>query len=305
MKALVVGFGSIGKRHFELLSHLDNVESVDVITKQNIQNKDSFTFKQLSDVQDITTYDYFVIASETAKHYQQLKYICSRVSDKKIVVEKPLFDKRYEKFDCTNAVFTAYNLRFHPVIERLKKLIKNESVYYVNAICGQYLPSWRPEQDYRKSYSADLKQGGGVLRDLSHELDYLNMLFGDIDKIDSINTKISDLDINSDDIFTAIAVTKKKVIINVTVDYISKVPMRRLVLHTKNNTIEVDIINSSIVIHEKDSSVKMIEVDKEDRDYTYKLMHESIINDEFEIACSIGEGMKIVDIIDSIKFKVL
>lgn len=305
MKVLLIGFGSIGQRHLEVLSSFKGVTAIDVVTKQNIQNKGVISFKELSDVQDIGSYDYFVIATETAKHYQQLKYICSKVDSKKIVVEKPLYDKCYEKFACNNNVFTAYNLRFHPVLEKLKGIIENEQVYYVNAICGQYLPSWRPEQDYRLSYSADVSQGGGALRDLSHELDYLTWLFGGINKIDSINTKISDLDINSDDIFTAIAVTEKKSIINVTVDYISKIPMRRLIIHTKNSTIEADIINNKITIGDKKANVNVINIEAKDRNYTYSKMHESIMNNETKALCGFEDGKKVVGIIDSIEFKAL
>jgi len=305
MRVIIVGFGSIGRRHFEILSNLENVAAVDIVTKQNIQNKEGISYKNLCEVQEISHYDYFVIASETAKHHEQLKYICSKVSGKKILVEKPLFDKQQDVFDCNNKVFTAYNLRFHPVLEQLKRLIKGEEIYYVNAICGQYLPLWRPEQDYRQSYSADINQGGGVLRDLSHELDYLTWIFGDIDKIDSINTKVSDLDINSDDIFTGIAVTKSGVILNLTIDYISKIPMRRLVVHTKNNTIEVDIINNSIINHDRQANKSVVDTGKIDRNYTYTKMHESIISNEFETVCNFDEGKKVMDIIDSIEFKEL
>ena len=306
MKVLIVGFGSIGKRHFEILSGLPEVESVDIVTKQDVHNKEGVTFKELEQINDLTIYDYFVIASETVKHYQQLDYVSSRVKSKKILVEKPLFDKKYKELSHShNAVFTAYNLRFHPVIKKVKDLIKNEKVYYVNAICGQHLPTWRPEQDYRQSYSADINQGGGVLRDLSHELDYLTWLFGDIDKIDSINTKISDLEISSDDVFTAIAVTSNKVIVNVTVDYISKSAMRRLLIHTQNSTIEADIINSKITIYDKRSNTECIDIVKEDRNYSYTKMHQAIINGTVEPVCSFDEGKKIVNLIDSIEFKEL
>jgi len=303
VKVLIIGFGSIGKRHFEILTLFDDIESVDVVTKQEINNIN--TFKILEGVNNITTYDYFIIASETSKHYRQLKYICSKVSNKNILVEKPLYDKNHDFFEFNNTVLIAYNLRFHPVIVKLKKLIENEQIYYINVICGQYLPSWRPEQDYKKTYSADITQGGGVLRDLSHELDYITWLFGNINKIDSINTKISDLEINSDDIFTAIAVTEKKSIINLTVDYISKVPLRRLIIHTKNKTIEADVIKNSLVITDKMSNREVIEIDAEDRNYTYSKMHNSIITNNFNAVCSFDEGKRIVDLIDNIEFKEL
>lgn len=303
MKVLIIGFGSIGRRHFEILSTFANITSIDVVTRQEI--KDITSFKKMSDIGDMNVYDYFIIASKTSKHYRQLRYICTEVTDKKILVEKPLYDKRYESFKCNNEIFTAYNLRFHPVIREIKNLLANEQVYYVNVICGQYLPTWRPDQDYRKSYSADINQGGGVLRDLSHELDYINWLFGDIKKIDSINAKVSDLEISSDDIFTTIAVTKSKTIVNLTMDYISKVPMRRMIVHIKNSTIEADIIKNNIVIYDKNSKKESVKVEQTDRNYTYFKMHEDILCGKLETVCSFDEGKEIVDIIENIEFKEL
>jgi len=303
LKVLLIGYGSIGKRHYEILILLKNITMIDVVTKQEVTNLK--TFKKLCDVDDINIYDYFIISSETFKHYEQLKYICSKVNEKKILVEKPLYDKKHKEIKTNNHIFTAYNLRFHPILRELKNLLKDEKIYYANIICGQYLPSWRPNQDYTKSYSGDINQGGGVLRDLSHELDYANWLFGDIDKIDFINTKISNLEINSDDIFTAIAITKSKIIINLTIDYISKFPIRRLIIHTKDNTIEVDIIKNTLYSYTKVGDKKVIEIDKIDKNYTYKMMHESILHDEIDEVCSFEDGKKIVNIIENIEYKEL
>jgi len=303
LKILLIGFGSIGKRHYEVLNSFEKVESIDLVTKQDIDN--IITYKDLASIKDLNIYDCFVIASETVKHYDQLKYLCSKVDNKKILVEKPLYDKRYEELSYSNKVFTAYNLRFHPVFQELNKLLKDETVYSANIICGQYLPTWRPDQDYRQSYSADLSQGGGVLRDLSHEFDYASWLFGNIIKMDAINTKISDLEINSDDICTVIAVTDRKVIINVSIDYISKHPMRRLIIHTQDLTIEADVIKNSILVYDKESNVQNIELEAVDRNYTYSKMHASIINDTSKGLCGFDEGIKIVDIIENIEFREL
>lgn len=301
MNILIIGFGSIGKRHFEILSDFDNINSIDVVTKQNINNINSY--KSLVEINDLDIYDYFIIASETIKHYEQLKFICSKVNNKKILVEKPLYDKDYDDIQTTNRIFTAYNLRFHPVLNKLKDLLKDKTIYYSNVICGQYLPTWRPEQDYTKSYSADINLGGGVLRDLSHELDYITWLFGDIERIDYINTKISDLEINSDDIFTSIIVTKNKSIVNLTVDYISKNPIRRLIIHTKDSTIEVDVIKNTISIYDKSSNLNNVKIEVIDRNYTYLKMHKSIIENDCSVVCSFKDGKKIVDIIENIEYK--
>ena len=301
MKTLIIGFGSIGKRHFEILKEFDEIKDIHIVTKQKLN--DVISFKELNEIPNLALYDYFIISSETVKHYEQLKYICSKVANKKILVEKPLYDKNHDEINSNNKIFTAYNLRFHPVLQRLSHILKSEEIYYANIICGQYLPTWRPEQDYRDSYSAKLEEGGGVLRDLSHELDYTTWLFGDIEKIEAINTKISDLEINSDDIFTAIAISNQQVIVNVTMDYISKTPIRRLLIHTKSQTIEVDVINNSIILYPKNGNSKKIKIEMVDRNYTYATMHKNIINDKFEMLCNFNNGKKIVNMISNIKFK--
>ena len=301
MKVLIIGFGSIGKRHFEILNDFNEIKEIDIVTKQIVE--DVKTFQTLEEINDLTLYDYFIISSETVKHYEQLKYICSKVDNKNILVEKPLYDKNHDDIHSSNNIFTAYNLRFHPVLQKLSTLLKDEDIYYANIICGQYLPSWRPEQDYRKSYSAKLEEGGGVLRDLSHELDYATWLFGNIETINAISTKISDLEINSDDIFTAIGITNKKVIVNITMDYISKTPIRKLLIHTKNQTIEADVINNSIVLYPKNGNSEKIKIEVVDRNHTYANMHKNIINNQFEMLCSFTNGKKIVDIISNIEFK--
>ncbi len=303
MKVLIIGFGSIGRRHFEVLNTFEDVTSIDVVSKQTLENISYFN--ALSDINHLDIYDYFVIASKTSMHYEQLKYLCSNVDHKKILVEKPLYSKASEALETNNQIFTAYNLRFHPVLKRLKTLLQQKQVYYVNVICGQYLPSWRPEQDYRKSYSADLHQGGGVLRDLSHELDYIIWLFGDIEQIDSINTKISDLEINSDDIFTAIALTKKRSIINLTVDYISKIPMRRLIIHTKEHTIEADVIQNTLHLYDKNGKKQTVQIEPAERNETYTQMHKSILSSDSKDVCSFDEGKEVVNIIEAIEYKEL
>ena len=302
MHVLIIGFGSIGKRHFSILGAMGGVEEVHLVTKQNIAGE--VCFHSLQDVHVLDDYDYFIIANETVHHYEQLKLLCSKVTQKKILVEKPLYDKLYKNISLNkNTVVTAYNLRFHPVLQRLKEMLKNQEVYYANVFCGQYLPTWRPQQDYRESYSADLTKGGGVLRDLSHELDYSSWLFGGFDKFQYLSVKRSDLEIKSDDIFTAVGVTKKNTIVNVTLDYISKHPIRRLIIHTQNLTIEADMIKGLIVASDKTGLLTQEVFDSEDRNFTYTKMHEAVLNAEANSLCSFEEGLEIVSLIDGVHFE--
>ena len=76
MNILIIGYGSIGKRHEEVLTSINKNFNIHIVTKQDI--KDKVTYKNLQDIKDVSVYDYFIIASETYKHFEQLKFLNSR-----------------------------------------------------------------------------------------------------------------------------------------------------------------------------------------------------------------------------------
>ncbi|MEM2618817.1 MAG: Gfo/Idh/MocA family oxidoreductase [Candidatus Hadarchaeales archaeon] len=64
---------------------------------------------------------------------------------------------------------------------------------------GQYLPDWRPWQDYRKSYTAQKRLGGGIILDGSHELDYMRWLLGEVREVSCMAGKLSRLEVDTED----------------------------------------------------------------------------------------------------------
>ena len=298
MRVLVVGYGSIGKRHCQILSEVLNIKTVEIVTKQSL---DLFkTYPNLNNVKNLDDYDYFVIASETWKHYEQLKFLCQQVENKTILVEKPLFSEFEDIKISNNRVFVAYNLRFHPIIQAIRENLQNERVLFVNVITGQYLPTWRPNTDYRTSYSAYKNKGGGVLLDLSHEIDYIQWLFGKLNKVAAINQKVSQLEISSDDIVTSIGITKNDVIVNFTMDYISKIPVRKIMIHTNECTIMGDLITNILqtVSNKQGEQINNFEIN---RDFTYLKMHESLLNENGKDVCTLVEALNVLATIEKIK----
>ena len=85
MKVLIIGYGSIGKRHYEVLSSFKEIESIDLVTKQDIEN--IVCYRHLGSVTNISQYNYFIIASETNKHFEQLSYLENTVVNKLIFCE--------------------------------------------------------------------------------------------------------------------------------------------------------------------------------------------------------------------------
>ncbi|HEX5330602.1 Gfo/Idh/MocA family oxidoreductase, partial [Sulfuricurvum sp.] len=134
MKALIVGYGSIGQRHYDVLSSMGVFDAIHVVTSQTFQTTTTFT--TLESVPDIATYDYFVIASETNKHLSQLLYLDSHVKNKTILCEKPLFDTYHNTELLSNAIYVGYVLRFHPIFERIKSRLGTETPIAVSIKSG-------------------------------------------------------------------------------------------------------------------------------------------------------------------------
>ncbi|RXJ92880.1 oxidoreductase [Malaciobacter molluscorum] len=298
MKVLLIGFGSIGKRHYEVLSTISQVQSIDLVTKQNIQDK--ICYKNLEVIDNINQYDYFVIASETNKHFEQLKYLDGNVKNKFIFCEKPLFESKKNLKITNNKIFIGYVLRFHPLLEKLNELIKDEKIILVNAKCGQYLPSWRPNTDYKNCYSAKKDEGGGVLLDLSHEIDYVQWLCGQINEIKSYQVKISDLEIDSDDLTMLLGKTNKNILVNISIDYISKNTHRKLLVETFEHTYELDFISNKLLKKNKYGLEEIYSFSNLKINYMFEKMHLDIFEQQKSI-CTFNEALKVMDTISIIQ----
>jgi predicted dehydrogenase len=96
-----------------------------------------------------------------------------------------------------------YNFRFYKPMLTIEKALQQQKigrVLSVRAEAGQYLPDWRPARDYRQTVSARRNLGGGVLLELSHEFDYLVWLLGDVETVWAHADRLSDLDVDVEDI---------------------------------------------------------------------------------------------------------
>jgi len=298
VKVLLIGYGSIGRRHEEVLLSFPEISTIDIVTRQTLPQKK--IFKHLRDVENIGQYDYFVIASETHKHYEQLEYLENNLSNKLIFCEKPLFDTSKCLHVGKNNVFVGYVLRFHPLLQKLKQFLGNETVINVNVSCGSYLPTWRQNVDYRDSYSAKKEKGGGVLLDLSHEIDYVQWFFGKVIELKSYQLHISDLEIDSDDMVIFIGKTERGVLVNCSIDYISKITHRRMIVDTNDQSFELDFIQNRLIQKSRNGQEECYECPTLQRNEMFEQMHRSILGDKQKV-CSFNEAQSVMDTIKIIQ----
>ena len=128
-KVLIIGFGSIGKRHASILSQFKNIGKIFILTKQK-----SYGYNKITNLSEIKLIDpdYILICSRTSEHYRHLQFIEKNLKNKIILVEKPLF-KNSKNFKVkNNKVFVGYNFRYHPIIKYIKNFIKNKRIFSVS-----------------------------------------------------------------------------------------------------------------------------------------------------------------------------
>ena len=270
IKIIFVGLGSIGQRHLKnLIKLLDsegklyNIEALRNTTKPLPKEVENVLSKQYTKMDELPNdYDIAFITNPTFLHYQSLREIA--IKTKNIFVEKPVFENsKYNiqllQLKKDTICYIACPLRYTQVIQYLKTFLDGKKVYSVRAICSTYLPEWRPNVDYRTTYSAKKEQGGGVSIDLIHEWDYLCYLFGFPEKVFNIAGKYSDLEISSDDLSVYIGQYPDK-IITLHLDYFGRKARREIEIYLENDVIVGDLVANQIRILKED---KVIQFDGE------------------------------------------
>ena len=208
-RALVVGCGSIGRRHARNLKSLGlqqlafcdtNPEAL----QQCSQDVKGELFSNYNEALATFRPDLVLVCTPPVCHVEEA--LLALRAHSHVFIEKPLSHESSgielliaEARRNDRNVQIGYNLRFHKGLQILKEVIdsgKIGRVLWMNVEAGQYLPDWRPWQNYRESYSARKDLGGGIILDGSHELDYICWILGYPTEVTCRAERISNLDGN-------------------------------------------------------------------------------------------------------------
>jgi predicted dehydrogenase len=257
----LTGLGSIGSRHLRLLR--ERPEITDFIAYRRKITGDVPGVSEFDDLDEAlaTDPDIAFVTNPTHLHVDTATQ-CARTGCH-LFVEKPLshtrkgVDRLCDVVDTTGVVtMVGCQLRFTPIFERLHDTLATQRygpVLSFEAYSGSYLPDWRPDQDYRESYSADPAKGGGVVLDLIHELDYSHWLFGPFDDVCGRVGKVSSLDIDSEDI-AVMTVTGPSIVGTVHLDYCRPTPRRTLEVVCEDGVLTADLIDRTLTIDTADGT---------------------------------------------------
>ncbi len=253
MKCLVIGFGSIGQRHARVLSEMGH--EVAVLSRTPVQTYPCHSELGLA----LLSFqpDYVVISNDTGKHAGTLDQLAELRYQGITLVEKPLTASSHQLARTpTGPVHIGYTLRFHPALKQLKAYLGTSALWSLTAYCGQYLPDWRPDRDYRQSYSAR-PDDGGVIRDLSHELDYVQWLAGSWQRTVSAGGHLSNLEIGSEDCVSILATCAGCPLVTVHLNYLDRQASRRIVANGPFGTATADLIAGTLSINGEVMSFKL------------------------------------------------
>ena len=258
---LIVGLGAIGSRHARIVRQLLPDAKIIALRRQNVANASNVD-------RCVTTLDdalecqpQVAVISSPASHHLDVAAPLARAGVH-LLVEKPISTSTEgvsELIDLCRArevtLMPGYNLRFMPSLQRFRDVLQEKTivgrVLSVRAEVGQYLPSWRPGSDYRRGVSARSELGGGVLLELSHELDYLRWLFGDVKWVSAVLLRQSDLDIDVEDTahltlgFDAPA-TAGSLVASLNMDFVRRDSTRTCTVIGDSGTLRWDAIRGSV-----------------------------------------------------------
>ncbi len=236
MKFVIVGLGSIGKRHNKNLLGL-NHQTIPCHRDDN-----------LKDILDKNKPDGVLICNPTSLHLKTAMVVAQ--AGYPIFLEKPVshnlkgIEKLIQKIRQQKLVVqVGYNLRFEPELMKIKSKLDKKAygqVYSTRIVAGSYFPDWRPQIDYKQNYGARIDLGGGVVLDLSHEIDYAYWLFGKAKKVSAMIKKAPKLKIETEALAQINLEFETGVIGQIQVDYLSKQYRRSMEIMTEKETINWD-----------------------------------------------------------------
>lgn len=292
-EALVVGYGSIGRRHSAVLTKLGM--RVSVVSRREVSHP-FVPFRSLDEALQAARYDYVVLATETVAHLTNLEKLELLGYRGKVLVEKPLFAQS-AAFPASfqMSIYVGYQLRFHPVMRALRELIAGDDCIAADFYVGQHLDLWRRDRDSHQTYSSKAAWGGGVLRDLSHELDLAVWLFGACNWIAALGGRLSELTVDSDDTWGILGQFKRCSVVTLQLNYLDRIGQRTMTVITRNQTIRADLVAGTLVRNGETTDLKV------GRDEPIEAMHRSIVDGGGEDACGGEAGLQVVDMIGAIE----
>jgi len=309
---LIVGWGSIGKRHYMNLTSL-YPNSKFVVLRSQTKTERILGCAVVTDIDEALRYnlDVAFVCGPSIFHVEVAEKIIS--AGIHVFIEKPL-SNTYEGLNdfqelslkSNIKIMVGYNLRFLPSLLSFRELITTQyfgKPLFVSAEVGQYLPDWRKGVDYRTTVSARESLGGGALLELSHELDYLSWIFGEPVSASGQVQKISNLEIDVEDLVIANISFTNNVMCSLTLDFLQRRPSRYCKVVCEKGTIVWDAIEDRVTVIDTEQTSTYFQGDKQVyQTYIDEIIHFlDCIENDGDVAVSAEDGIKTIRLISKLQ----
>jgi predicted dehydrogenase len=258
---LVIGCGSIGKRHIKNLQELGitNILAFDLRPERRSEVSSSFGIETVEglDAAWERRPDVALITTPTSLHVPVALEAGLRHCH--LFIEKPLSNDWAGVAQLLNVIrenglitLVGCNMRFHPGLMTVKKLLDRQTVGRIIAArveFGQYLPDWHPAEDYRQSYSARRHLGGGVILDAIHEIDYIRWMLGEVAGATCVAGKMSRLEIETEDTAAILLGFESGALGEIHLDYVQRTYRRTCQIIGEGGTIHWDFSAGQVRWH--------------------------------------------------------
>lgn len=312
-RVLICGLGSIGRRHLRVLrSLLPNLE-ISVLRSgfglpcEEIRLADN-VFTNLRDAQ-MWQPQAAIIATPATDHLSKALPLAK--NGVPLLIEKPLTsdsESRNKLIELKNLapkvpIVLAYVLRHDPCALYVKELLASGvlgTLIDAGFYCGSWLPDWRPGLNYRNCVSARSDQGGGVLLEISHEIDLAYWFFGEINLHSSFLRQSDLLDIDVEDQAVLVGSTSSGATLSMNLNFCTKPAKRLLCVRGNRGEIIWEMINGKVQLshEEPDSCQSYTSSVSADERYTIQALHFLSCVERAELPrCSVEDGIRVLELI--------
>ncbi|MFA6316416.1 MAG: Gfo/Idh/MocA family oxidoreductase [Elusimicrobiota bacterium] len=264
MLVLVLGCGSIGRRHIGNLKKLgadvlafDPDKACAAWVRKHLRVPTADTLEAGLEAKPDATW----VCSPPSSHARLAVSALGRRIP--CFIEKPIAHTLKDGKAIAAAVrrtrvpaFVGYQLRCEPAVQALRQRILTRSwgrLHFIRAQVGQYLPDWRPRQDFRRGYTARQDLGGGILLDASHEIDLSLFLAGEAESVYCQAGKLGGFGLDVEDTASLVLSHKNGAVSEVHLDMVSRAPRRTLELSFERATVVLDWLAETLAVYSASS----------------------------------------------------
>jgi predicted dehydrogenase len=319
-RVLIVGLGSIGRRHLSVIRQTIPKVQIAALQKHQATDLDASGIARISSLAEARHFSpEVVLISNAATGHVQTAFDLIETGAH-FFVEKPLSSSTKGVVELVHEVkirgkilTVGYNLRYLNSLNKYRTLIQQGVIgkpLSVRCEAGQFLPSWRSRGDYRDSVSAKSELGGGVLLELSHELDYLRWIFGEVDWVRATMLHQSKLQIDVEDTVHLIlgfcnSTGSAQLVGSVNLDFIRHDQSRRCVAIGEKGTLTWDAATGEVALFEEGGKAwETLFTNDNGLEETYFLEWQNFlqaIKSGTKTLVSGEDGLRVIEIVEAIR----